>query len=84
MSGRSIGTNGGGLAFRLSSALGRVVFKHFNNMPNTSQTEQPEDDDEISEIVTLVNELNQSTDLTHKLNSQSKIIKYLENKEELN
>ena len=36
------------------------------------------DDEELSDLVTLIDELNQHSDLTVKLNNQSKICKILE------
>jgi hypothetical protein len=79
-SGRSIGTNGGGLAARISNALSKIVQKNNSSLFNVSTNEE----DEISEILSLAEELNKCPDLTNKLNSHSKIIKFLDTNEELN
>ena len=70
LSGRSGGTNGGGsLANKISLAISRVV---------TSRNVNGPDDEEVADLISLLEELNSHSDLTVKLNNQSKICKILE------
>lgn len=67
--GRSQGGIGGGLASKISMALSRVVYNRNNSL---------NDDEDVADLIHLIEELNQHTDLTIKLNNQSKICKILE------
>jgi hypothetical protein len=63
------GGGGGGLASKISMALSRVVWNRANSL---------NDDDDVTDLIQLIEELNQHSDLTVKLNNQSKICKILE------
>ena len=67
--GRSQGGLGGGLASKISMALSRVVYNRANSL---------NDDEDVVDLMSLMEELNQHTDLTVKLNNQSKLCKMLE------
>ena len=68
--GKSQGTiGGGGLASKISMALSRVVYNRSNSL---------NDDDDVADLIQLIEELNMHSDLTVKLNNQSKICKILE------
>lgn len=64
---RSNQSGGGGLASRFSFALSKIIEK------DSSVLDQGEEDEDITEVIQLVEELNQHTELTVKLNNQSKI-----------
>lgn len=68
---RSTTTTGAGLANKIGQAMSRIISS------NTSFNEQTEADEDISDLIQLIDELNQSTDLTVKYKTNSKIIKYL-------
>jgi hypothetical protein len=68
---RSTTTTGAGLANKIGQAMSRIISS------NTSMAEQSEADEDISDLIHLIDELNQSTDLTVKFKTNSKIIKYL-------
>ena len=74
--GKSVVTTGGGLASKISMAISRVVW----NLNNSSMN----DDDDVADLINLIEELNSHTDLTVKLNNQSKICKILETNEDFN
>lgn len=67
---RSTTTQGGGLANKIGQAVSRIL--------SQSQTEIQQDEDEVADLVNLLNELNAHHDLTVKLSSQSKIVKFLD------
>jgi hypothetical protein len=50
-SGRSVGTNGGGLANKISLALSRVVWNRQNN-------NNFDDEDEVADLISLIDVLN--------------------------
>lgn len=66
--GKSGGASGG-LASKISMALSRVVWNRNNSLG---------EDDDVADLMQLIEELNQHSDLTVKLNNQSKICKILE------
>ena len=66
---RSTTTTGGGLASKIGQAVSRIL-QH-------SQSIDYQDADDVTELATLLDELNTHTDLTVKLQNQSKIIKFL-------
>lgn len=73
--GKSVGTaGGGGLASKISMALSRVVWNSKNSL---------NDDEDVADLIQLIEELNQHSDLTVKLNNQSKICKILETNDDL-
>lgn len=68
------GGAGGGLASKISMALSRVVWNRGNSL---------NDDEDVADLMSLIEELNQHSDLTVKLNNQSKICKILETNDDL-
>lgn len=68
---RSTTTTGAGLANKIGQAMSRIISS------STGIPEQVEADEDIADLIQLIDELNQSTDLTVKFKTNSKIIKYL-------
>jgi hypothetical protein len=64
---RSNQSSGGGLASRFSFALSKIIEKDSTLLDSTCE------DEDVAEVIQLVEELNQHTELTVKLNNQSKI-----------
>jgi hypothetical protein len=64
---RSNQSAGGGLASRFSLAISKIIEK------DSILLDEGEEDEDIAEVIQLVEELNQHTELTVKLNNQSKI-----------
>ena len=68
---RSTTTQGGGLANKIGQAVSRILSQSMH-------MDMTQDEDEVTDLLNLLNELNAHHDLTVKLSSQSKIVRFLD------